>query len=128
VAENVAHSRDERLLAALLEGLTVPQAAARAGVPERTARRRVSRPEFVARLDQARKGVDAVLAAQLLDDAIVGRRVLRQLAEDEKTPPSVRRAAAMALVDLAQSASARDVAVRVEELERRERERREAIA
>lgn len=116
---------DGRLFGELLAGKSLAAAAEAAGMSERTARRHVAKPEFAERLDGARRHLDAVLAAQLADDALVGRRVLRELAEDTKVSPSIRRTAAANLVDLSLSASARDVAARVERLER---EREEAAA
>jgi hypothetical protein len=109
---------DEALLAALLRGLTLVQAAKEAGVPERTARRRLEDDAFRARLDKGRAQVTSMVAAQLVGGAELGYGVLRELAEDERTPAAVRRNAARDLIALAHDLGpARDVEARVEALE-----------
>lgn len=116
---------DPKLLAELLAGRPLAAAAKSAGMSVSTARRHIGRAAFGERLDEARRGLDALLAATLAEDALVGRAVLRELAEDKDAPPTVRRSAASCLVDLSLSAQARDIATRVERLER---ERAEAVA
>jgi hypothetical protein len=111
---------DERLLAGLLAGETVTEAAANAGMHERTARRRVADEEFRRRLDDGRREFDSVLAAQLASDAELGRAVLRQLAADETCPPSVRANAAWRLLSSnAEYGPQRDYGARLEEIEKR---------
>jgi hypothetical protein len=118
VAETGTLTGDERLLAGLLSGETVVEAASAADIPERTARRRVASPEFRQRLDDGRRELTAVLAAQLVSDAAFGRRVLREVAADEDVPASVRVSAARFLVSFAHDyAIARDTEERIGALE-----------
>jgi hypothetical protein len=118
VAESGRLKGDEALLAALLLGLTVPAAAAEAGLSERTARRRVTHPEFRKRLDAGRAEMTTLVAAQLAGGAQVGYTVLVRLAADSATPPSVRRSAARDLISLAgELGITREMEARLEALE-----------
>jgi hypothetical protein len=61
---------------------------------------------------------DAVLAVQLASDAELGRAVLRELASDKNTPPSVRAQAAFRLVSVyGEHGPMRDIAARLEAVE-----------
>jgi hypothetical protein len=118
VAENGELRGDEALLAALLRGATVPEAAEAARLSERTARRRLHDPEFRRRLDAARAEVTALLAAQVAGGAELGYSVLVRLAGDEQVPAAVRRNAARDLLTMAvEFGAARDVEARLEALE-----------
>ena len=118
VAENGRLRGDEALLAALLRGATVPEAARAVGLSERTARRRLHDPEFRRRLDAARAEVTAVLAAQLAGGAELGYSVLVGLARDKQVPAAVRRNAARDLLAMSvELGAARDVEARLEALE-----------
>lgn len=109
---------DEALLAALLHGSTLVDAAKAAKMAERTARRRVRNPEFRRRLDEGRAEVTAIVAAQLAGGAELGYGVLVELAGDVKVQASVRRRAASDLISLAGEIGAgRDVEARLEALE-----------
>lgn len=109
---------DEALLAALLRGVKLPEAAKEARMSERTARRRITDDGFRRRLDRGRAEVTTVLAAQLAGGAEVGYGVLLELAQDEKAPPAVRRNAARDLIALAgELGLGRDMEARVEQLE-----------
>ena len=118
VAEDGRLRGDEALLAALLRGMPLVQAAGEAGISERTARRRVREPRFRARLDQGRAEVTALVAAQLAGGAEIGYVVLVRLAGDSSVPAAVRRSAARDLIAMAgELGAARDVEARLEALE-----------
>jgi hypothetical protein len=118
VAEDDRLEGDEALLAALLRGATIVQAASEAGISDRTARRRVKDEEFRRRLDEGRAQVTSMVAAQLAGGAEVGYAVLWHLASTPNTPPSVRRSAARDLIGMAsEMGAARDVEARIESLE-----------
>jgi hypothetical protein len=119
---------DERLIAEMLRGLPLVQAAQRAGLPERTARRHLENPELRARLDEGRVEVMRGLAAMLAGGAELGYATLRELAENEETADAVRRNAARDLIEYADSlGTARDIERRLEALEA-ERELRRRVA
>lgn len=110
---------DERLLAELLRGASLVEAAEAAGMPERTARRHCADEQFRARLDAGRRELTALLAAQLAGDAEVARRTLREIAEDEGAPAAARVNAAKCLLSFAADfGPSRDTEARLEELER----------
>jgi hypothetical protein len=109
---------DERLLAGLMSGETVVEAAAAAHMPERTARRRVASREFRERLDAGRRELTALVAAQLVSDAAFGRAVLREIAADEDVGASTRVTAARFLISYAFDYSlTRDAEQRIAALE-----------
>lgn len=109
---------DEALLAALLRGATLIQAAKEAEVSERTARRRVRDDGFRKRLDAGRAEVTTVVAAQLAGGAELGFGVLVELASDSTVTAAVRRKAAADLIAMAGELGAvRDVEARIEALE-----------
>lgn len=117
-ADSRRSSGDEALLAAMLRGLTIPQAAREAEMAERTARDHVRKPEFRARLDTGRAEVMTAVAAQLAGGAEIGYAVLLAVAMDRTTPPAVRRSAARDLIRLAgEIGNARDLEGRLEALE-----------
>lgn len=82
---------DEVLLAELLAGSTVKDAATKAGLSERTARRRVARPEFRAQLDEWRREVAASVAAGLADLADAALEATADLLASDETPAAVKR-------------------------------------
>ncbi len=119
-SDTLALTGDERLLAGLLAGESLVDAARAATMNERTARRRVADEEFRRRLDEGRRETTAMLAAQIVGDAELGRTVLRTLASDESAPPSVRMNAARHLVSFAAALGpTRDFEARIEDLEKR---------
>ena len=77
---------DDRLLTALASGCHVENAALAAGISERTAYRRLSDPDFRARLDAARESLREAILAKLADaghDAIATMWDLMHHSEDD---------------------------------------------
>lgn len=109
---------DERLLAELLRGRPLVQAAEIAGVPERTARRRLSDEKFAARLEEGRRSIAAEIAASVAGAEALGFSVLLDQAGDANALPFVRQKAALALIGLAHDRTVgREVAERLDKLE-----------
>jgi hypothetical protein len=91
------HGADPALLAAFLGGATPAEAAEKAGLSVRTARRRLADPEFRARLDAAR---DEFIAATERGLAEAGSAALIALvALVHEAPPAVRLGAARAILE-----------------------------
>ncbi len=89
---------DDRLLTALASGCHIGNAAATAGISERTAYRRLADPEFRAKLNEARESLRESILARLADaghDAIGTLWEMMQSSEDE----NVRLKAAKTLLD-----------------------------
>jgi len=108
----------QKVIAAILEHGSLGDAARSAGISERSLRRWMHDPTFETELRAARR--------RLLDGAINRLRrtadgavsVLDTLARDEKTPASVRVAAAFRLITAAlQAAELQDLGERMDELE-----------
>jgi hypothetical protein len=100
VSANGRHNADELLATAIAAGLTFGEAAKRAGVSERTARRRMKDDEFRGQVSEARsamvsQGVGRV--SSLLVDAAETLGELMRSAESE----SVRLGAARGLLQFA---------------------------
>ena len=113
---------DEALLAELLRGATLVEAAAAAKVSERTARRRVAAPEFRARLDAGRRELLGLVVARLASLAEDAVDTLRELLGEATPAPQRLGAAREALRHLAvlgEAADARELGERLERLERR---------
>ena len=90
---------DESLILALACGATIEAAARQCGVSDRTIRRRLSEPAFLARLQQAR--ADMVKRSAGLLTAAAGESVRTLLAlQKESAPPAVRLGAARAVLEL----------------------------
>jgi hypothetical protein len=94
-------NKEEALIQALAFGASVEGAARKAGVSERTVYRRLAKPAFQARLDQAR--LDMVLRTTgLLTGAGIGSvKTLVDLQQDAAAPAGVRRGAARDILELA---------------------------
>jgi hypothetical protein len=96
------HDADDRLIQALLAGMTTEQAAAAVGISLRTISRRRAEPDFRARLTQARglamERATDVLASTALDAVRVVRDHL-----DAQYPASVRLGAAKMILDAART-------------------------
>ncbi len=118
---------DESLFKALVVGCHVGNAAAIAGLSERTVYRRLADPEFRRRLDEARQSLRESILAKLSDAGHDAISVLTELMHGS-TDDSVRLKAAKAVLDsllatqrtstaVAQSmsSSVATVAVRVEQ-------------
>jgi hypothetical protein len=90
---------DATLLAALASGATAAEAAATAGVSERTVRRRLSAPDFAARLEQARAEILDVALVRLSARALAAVDVLAALTGPD-VGPATRLGAAKAILDL----------------------------
>jgi predicted component of type VI protein secretion system len=86
------------LLMALACGATVTAAAAKAGVSERTAYRRLAHPEFAARLEALRGEMVQRAAAMLTASALEAVKTLLEL-QSPSTPPAVRLRAAAHILD-----------------------------
>jgi transposase len=89
------------LITVLAKGATVAQAARQAGVSERTVYRRRQQPDFQARIQAIQDETYGRVVDVLTHAAQEGIHSLVAL-QDKATPPSVRRAAAHDILDLAQ--------------------------
>lgn len=92
---------DAALVGALAAGATHAQAAERAGVSERTVRRRLDEPDFRRAVSRERGRILDRAAGLAADTAAEAITVLRDLMRD--APEHVRLAAARAIVDRAAS-------------------------
>ena len=93
------HRSDALIIAALLSGATVPYAALRAGVAERTVRRRLADAEFQTRLRAAQAEYVAGITRALVGASI---EAIAHLLELMRTaPPAVRLGAARTIIELA---------------------------
>jgi AcrR family transcriptional regulator len=89
------------LLMALACGASVAQAAAKAGISERTAYRRLSDPRFRARIETLRGEMVQRAAALLIAAAIHAAKTLIDL-QNSATPAAVRRRAARDILELSE--------------------------
>ena len=89
------------LLMALACGASVAQAAAKAGISERTAYRRLTDPAFRARIETLRAEMVQRAAALLIAAAIHAAKTLIDL-QASATPASVRRRAARDILELSE--------------------------
>lgn len=111
-------AKQVRAAAALLEGATAIQAAAIAGVSERTTRRWIASPEFQAHLKQHQAQVIGAVTMRLLAVSLKAVETLVQCLESEQEH-SRRLAAADILRLAARFTEYEDVIPRIQELERR---------
>jgi hypothetical protein len=107
------------LLEQLLAGANVTEAAAAAGMSERTAYRRLGDPGFPEQLAAARKAVVSGVVARLAGSAEKVVAVMLELIESDSTPPSVRARSCQAwLQSLQEYGMSEDLAGRLGELEK----------
>lgn len=100
MADNGGLSRREaRLVSALLASSSVGDAAALAGVSERSASRYLARAEVRAELARRQAGVLAHVSARLLEAMSESVEVLRELQRDEHASASARVSAARAMLE-----------------------------
>ncbi|MBA2679590.1 MAG: hypothetical protein H0U76_14485 [Ktedonobacteraceae bacterium] len=101
----------EKFLAALFEQVTIRDAAASAGIAERTARFYMSQPAFQAAYDQARRELTTEIRASLF--ALAGKATtgLHKLIDDPLTPHAVQLKAYLSVIErVVPSAEAGEVA------------------
>lgn len=89
---------DDRLLTTLATGCHIENAAAAAGVSERTAYRRLADPEFRTKLDAAREALRESILAKLADAGHDAIGTLWELMHDGKEE-NIRLRAAKTLLD-----------------------------
>jgi hypothetical protein len=99
MAENGRRKRDDALAVALAAGQTVRDAAAAAGLGERTATRRLANPDFRRRVFQLRAAAVERATGKLADGMAEAADVLRELLGQEK-PPAIRLGACRAVLEL----------------------------
>src|SRR5205823_8868282 len=87
------------LITALAKGATVAQAAAHAGVSERTVYRRLKEPAFQDQIEALQNQMLQRAVAMLTAAAQEGIRSLVDL-QNESTPPAVRRSAARDILEM----------------------------
>ncbi len=88
---------DDKLLAALVSGCHIQNAARSAGISERTAYRRLEDPKFRAQLDRSRKALRESILARLSDAGLDAISALVDLLESEDD--NVRLKAAKTLLE-----------------------------
>jgi len=116
VAHRGRHSADDLLAAQLAAGKTVRDAAATAGVSEKTAHRRAADPDFRAEVSKVRAGFIAGAAGILADGMAEAAGTLRSLLADADA--NVRHRAAVKLIELGMRAvELVELEARVSELE-----------
>jgi hypothetical protein len=93
------HRKDEQLIVALMSTATLSQAAAKAGVSERTVNLRLKDPQFCAAYRQARRDAVAVATGLLMKASAQAVAVLVSLMTDRETPAAVRIAAARTVLE-----------------------------
>jgi hypothetical protein len=109
---------DHLIVAALAAGSTNQDAAATAGVNERTVRRRLEDPAFRAQVDEARRAAIDLAVARLSDSAAFAATTLRQLAEGAQAE-TVRLGACRTILELGLKWREHgDLTARIEQLER----------
>jgi hypothetical protein len=100
VAEN-SRKPNFQLVLAIAAGASTAEAAERAGMAERTARRHLARPDVRAEVAQARERLLDAAVGALADSAVEAVKVLRELMRDRESPPQVRAGAARTLLESA---------------------------
>jgi len=119
VSHRGRHSADELLAAQIAAGKTLRDAAATAGVSEKTAQRRATDPEFRGKVSQLRSGFIGNAAGILADGMTEAANTLRTLLTDPDA--NIRHKAAVKLIELGLRASELvDLESRVSELEHTE--------
>jgi hypothetical protein len=112
----VAAKNEEALVLALAVGDSAAAAAKKAGVHERTVRRRLAKPTFRARVAQARAEMLGSAVGRLASLGGTAANTLRDLVA-EGTPPAVRLGAARAALEyLFRGAEVDTLARQVEDL------------
>ncbi|HWB08295.1 MAG TPA: hypothetical protein VG826_03685 [Pirellulales bacterium] len=96
--QNGTPAGDDELILALAAGASVRDAAARAGVGERTAHRRLADADFRRAVSQARGRIFDAAVGRLVGLASRATGTLERLVESDK--PTVALAAAKAVLDL----------------------------
>lgn len=110
--------KDEALLAALLIEPTIATAAAKAGMPERTAYRRIAAPDFAQAYRTARREAVSQATARLQNAAGAAVDALANIVGDAGAPPNTRVAAARVILENTLRASElEEVTARLDELE-----------
>jgi hypothetical protein len=110
---------DGKVLLALACGASAEAAARQANVSESTVRRRLKDAAFIAKLNKVRAEMHVRIADQLTAASTEGVRTMVQLMK-ETNSGSVRLGAARSVVELsAKVRETADLAVRINELERR---------
>jgi hypothetical protein len=89
------------MVAALLSGATVAEAATQAGVSKATGYRRMRDRDFVARLDHERTEMVRAARLSLLGEVRQSVRVLARLRDDDEALAAVRVSACRAILDKA---------------------------
>jgi lambda repressor-like predicted transcriptional regulator len=109
---------DPILLTALASGLSLQQAALKAGISISTARRRVADDAFKAELTRLQDEAIASARAVLLDNSTIAAATVASLLS-QKWPPSVRLAAARTILEMGPAVqTARQIEDRLAEVER----------
>jgi hypothetical protein len=88
---------DDGLVAALAAGASAAAAAEKAGVSERTVRRRLEDPAFRARVDEARADLVRLAVGRLADVGALAGDTLAELVK--AGPPAVRLGAARSILE-----------------------------
>ncbi len=99
MARNGSRKGEDAFLLALASGVTVKDAAAKAGISERQGHRRVEEPRFRRQVSRLRAELIDRAAGRLADGASEAADCLRSLLSTEA--PSVRLGAARALLEMA---------------------------
>jgi DNA-binding NarL/FixJ family response regulator len=109
---------DPILLSALASGLSLQQAALKAGISISTAKRRVADDAFKAELTAMQDECVAAARAVLLDNSAVAAATVASLLS-QKFPPSVRLAAARTILEYGPTVqTAKQIEDRLAEVER----------
>jgi hypothetical protein len=110
--------KDEALLAALLIEPTIATAAAKAGMPERTAYRRIAEPDFAQAYRTARREAVSQATARLQNAAGAAVDALASIVGDAGAPANTRVVAARVILENTLRASElEEVTARLDELE-----------
>ena len=118
------HSADELLAAQIAAGKTLRDAAATAGVSEKTAQRRATDPEFRGMVSQLRAGFIGNAAGILADGMTEAANTLRTLLADADA--NIRHKAAVKLIELGiRAAELVDLDARVNALEQADADKHE---
>ena len=98
MASNGRHRADETLIASLATGASIKEAAAQAGVGERTAHRRLNDPSFRQQLVETKGRMLETVSAKLSSSAGAACEELERLLKKAKSE-SVRLAAARVILE-----------------------------
>lgn len=92
--------RKELAIAALLANGTLKKAAAKAGISERTLRRWMRDPVFLARYRDERKQALGQITNTLRRQSLMAVKILGRIAANSKTPASARVTAARSIIEM----------------------------